>query len=141
MDNFRKPIHVQTFKMIKKCAFLTLLLRFSASATIAELIAANPRLSRVASVAAQNPLWSAVGGRITVFAPTNEAINAASLPSGNVGVVTSRQVFTETIAMIFLVSIGSQLSKQHLPVISLVSSHILNLRSGPGYLGNLSNCI
>ena len=136
-DNFRKPILIQTFKMIKKSAFLTLLLQFAASATIAELIAANPRLSRVASAASQNPLWSAAGGRITVFAPTNEAINAASLPSGNVGVVTSRQVLLKSSRRS-----GSQVSlSNNLAVIPLVSSHFLNIRSGPGYFRNVSNCI
>ena len=52
---------------------------------------ANPQLSQVVSQESKNPMWSAPG-QITVFAPTNDAIAAASLPSGNVGVVTSNQV-------------------------------------------------
>ena len=77
------------FLMIKTSFFF--LVYYISAATIAELIAQNSRLSRVAAITSQNPSWSSPG-RITVFAPTNEAIAAASLPSGSVGVVTSNQV-------------------------------------------------
>lgn len=89
----QSTLHSMMMIPIKKYAVLSIFvtLPFATSPTIAELIAANPSLSRVASAASQNPSWSS-GGTITVFAPTNNAIEAASLPSGNVGVLTSRQV-------------------------------------------------
>lgn len=77
--------------IIKITFFVTILLQTINGATIAELLAQDSRLSQVAAKTPQNPAWSSAG-RITVFAPTNEAIAAASLPSGNVGVVTSNQV-------------------------------------------------
>ncbi len=59
-------------------------------ATIAELIASDPALSRVAAQASRHPSWSQ-SGQISVFAPTDNAISRAThLPSGDVGVITSR---------------------------------------------------
>lgn len=75
--------------MIIKITFVAILTLIN-GATIAELLAQDSRLSQVAAKTPQNPAWSSAG-RITVFAPTNEAIASASL-SGNVGAVTSNQV-------------------------------------------------
>jgi uncharacterized surface protein with fasciclin (FAS1) repeats len=58
--------------------------------TLAELIQRNPRLSRVAAAVASNPDWNRPDARLTVIAPTNEALAAASgrLPSGDLGFFT-----------------------------------------------------
>jgi hypothetical protein len=60
----------------------------SHGATIAELIRQNPALSQVAGEISKNPAWNDANARITVFAPTNDAISRGSnvLPSGDLGV-------------------------------------------------------
>jgi uncharacterized surface protein with fasciclin (FAS1) repeats len=60
------------------------------AATLAELIQRNPRLSRVAADVARNPDWNRADARLTIIAPTNEALAAASdrLPAGDLGYFT-----------------------------------------------------
>jgi hypothetical protein len=72
----------------------SLLAYASQAATLAELILQDPNLSSVAGQIANNPLWSAAGN-VTLFAPTNAAVNSAqNLPAGYVGTITHNQPFS-----------------------------------------------